>query len=374
MEKPLTQNIRPDREPLDIAEYEQAGGYQALRKALQMSPAQIQQMVTDANLRGRGGAGFPAGQEMELHVPMGDKAHRPQVPVRQRRRDGAGHVQGPAAHGGRPEPGGRKRDRRRLCHRGGRGLHLPSLGVQAGGREADQSHRPGLRTEGTSAGTSSALRTASTCICTPAPAGTCAARRTVCSTRSKASGPSREPGRLMRSPVGLWGMPTVVNNVETLANVPYIVSHGAGVVQEPQPHRGGGHQALRSQRAESGDRASGNCRWGRPWARSSTSYAGGMIDGYQIPGLLPGGASTSFLLEEHFDAKMDFASVQKAGSRLGTGTIIVLDDKTCPVGMARQPAAVLARESCGWCTPCREGLPWVQKHAGGDGAGRGRPG
>jgi NADH-quinone oxidoreductase subunit F len=76
MEKPLTQNIRPGAEPLDLAAYERVGGYQALRQALQMSPAQIQQRVVDANLRGRGGAGFPAGKKWSF-VPMGDAARRP---------------------------------------------------------------------------------------------------------------------------------------------------------------------------------------------------------------------------------------------------------------------------------------------------------
>jgi NADH-quinone oxidoreductase subunit F len=58
---------------------------------------------------------------------------------------------------------------------------------------------------------------------------------------------------------------------------------------------------------------------------------------------------------------MDFASIQKAGSRMGTGTAIVLDDKTCPIGMVLSLERFFARESCGWCTPCRDGLPWVEK-------------
>ena len=76
MEKPLTRNIQPGGEPLDIQEYERAGGYQALRRALQMSPLQVQQTVTDAYLRGRGGAGFPAGRKWSA-IPMGEKARRP---------------------------------------------------------------------------------------------------------------------------------------------------------------------------------------------------------------------------------------------------------------------------------------------------------
>ena len=88
-------------------------------------------------------------------------------------------------------------------------------------------------------------------------------------------------------------------------------------------------------------------------------HAGGMREGYAFRGLMPGGGSTDFLVEEHLDTKMDYDSVQKAGSRLGTGTMIVLDDRTCPVGMVHNLERFFARESCGWCTPCREGLPWV---------------
>ena len=64
---------------------------------------------------------------------------------------------------------------------------------------------------------------------------------------------------------------------------------------------------------------------------------------------------------------MDINSLEEAGSRLGTGTMIVLDDQTCPVGMVLNLERFFARESCGWCTPCREGLPWVVKILTGDG-------
>jgi len=86
-----------------------------------------------------------------------------------------------------------------------------------------------------------------------------------------------------------------------------------------------------------------------------------MKNGYKLKGFLPGGASTDFLTEEHLDVNMDYASLGKVGSRLGTGTMIILDDKTCPVGMVHNLEHFFAQESCGWCTPCREGLPWVEK-------------
>ncbi len=90
-------------------------------------------------------------------------------------------------------------------------------------------------------------------------------------------------------------------------------------------------------------------------------HASGMREGYRFRGLLPGGASTDFLVEDHLDVAMDFEPVSKAGSRLGTGTIIVLDDRTCPVAFLVNLEHFFARESCGFCTPCREGLPWTER-------------
>jgi NADH-quinone oxidoreductase subunit F len=98
-----------------------------------------------------------------------------------------------------------------------------------------------------------------------------------------------------------------------------------------------------------------------------------MRDGHRFRGALPGGASTDFLTEEHLDLPMDFANVAKAGSRLGTGTVVVLDDRTCPVGFVHNLERFFAQESCGWCTPCRDGLPWVAKTLQALEEGRGQP-
>jgi len=90
--------------------------------------------------------------------------------------------------------------------------------------------------------------------------------------------------------------------------------------------------------------------------------------------VLPGGASTGFVLEEDLDVRMDDVSLAKLGSRLGTGTVIVLDDKTCPVGMLRNLEQFYAQESCGWCTPCWQGLHWAQLLLGAIEEGRGTTG
>lgn len=98
---------------------------------------------------------------------------------------------------------------------------------------------------------------------------------------------------------------------------------------------------------------------GTPIREIIEEHAGGMRDGYKLRGFLPGGASTDFMLPEHLDVVMDFDAIAKAGSRMGTGTLIILDNLTCPVQMVLNLEEFFAQESCGWCTPCRDGLPWT---------------
>ncbi len=100
-------------------------------------------------------------------------------------------------------------------------------------------------------------------------------------------------------------------------------------------------------------------------------YAGGMLDGYNLRAVIPGGASTDFVMAKDLDVKMDFKSMPAVGSRLGTATMIILDDRTCPVKFLQNVERFFALESCGWCTPCREGLPWVEKVLGAIEDGRG---
>jgi NADH-quinone oxidoreductase subunit F len=172
---------------------------------------------------------------------------------------------------------------------------------------------------------------------------------------------------------GLWGKPTTVNNVETLCNVPHIISNGATWFKGLSRSKDGGTKLYG---------ASGKVRrpglWELPMGVTVREileeHAGGMREGLRFRGLLPGGASTDFLTEEHLDVPMDFTEVQKAGSRMGTGTMIVLDDRTCPVGMLWNLEHFFAQESCGWCTPCWSGLGWVERILNAMEEGRGEPG
>ena len=90
-------------------------------------------------------------------------------------------------------------------------------------------------------------------------------------------------------------------------------------------------------------------------------HAGGMRDGLKLKAWLPGGASTDFLAAEHIDLPMDAESIMKAGSRLGTCLLMVVDETQCMVSATRNLEEFFARESCGFCTPCRDGLPWAVK-------------
>jgi len=172
---------------------------------------------------------------------------------------------------------------------------------------------------------------------------------------------------------GLFGKPSIVQNVETLCNLPHIVNNGTEWFKKLSRTADGGTKLYG---------ASGKVKrpglWELPMGTTVRElleeHAGGMREGFRFRGLLPGGASTDFLTEEHLDVPMDFTAVQKAGSRMGTGTMIVLDDKTCPVGMVWNLEKFFAQESCGWCTPCWSGLNWTERTLRALEEGRGRGG
>jgi NADH-quinone oxidoreductase subunit F len=358
METPLTSNIQPNRVPLDIKAVERADGYQGLRKALKMTPAEVTETVKQSDLKGRGGAGFPTGVKWSF-VPMGDDAPRPKYLV---------------VNADEMEPGTFK-DRLLLegdPHLVIEGAIISAYAIQAGVgyiflrweyKEAERRLRKALA-EAYEAGYLGKNILGSGFdfeLHLHVSAG-----RYMCgeetgllnSLEGKRAIPRAKPPFPQVS--GLWGKPTIVNNVETVSCVPHILRNGPDWFKGLSLTTDGGTKIYG---------ASGRVKrpglWelpmGTPFREILFEHAGGMQDGYQFRGALPGGASTDFLTEEHFDVKMDFTGVQNAGSRLGTGTLIVLDDRTCPVGMVQNLEHFFAQESCGWCTPCREGLPWVAR-------------
>lgn len=359
MERPLTQHIDLSKDPMNLKEYEATGGYQAVRKALQgMEPAAVTELVKAANLNGRGGAGFNTGLKWSF-VPMGE--HAPKVKYL-------------VANGDEMEPGTFK-DRLLLegnPHQLLEGMILAAYAIQA--TESFVFLRWAYKT---------AAKAMEKAIDEAYAAGYLGRNilgsgfdlemhvhvsvgRYMCGEETgllnalegKRATPRAKPPFPQTS--GLFGKPTIVNNIETLCNLPHIVNRGAEWFKGLSHSEEGGTKIYG---------VSGKVKrpgaWelplGTPLREIIEEHAGGMLDGHRFRGALPGGASTDFLTGEHLDLRMDFGSVMKAGSRLGTGTIIILDDKTCPVGFVHNLERFFAQESCGWCTPCREGLPWVAK-------------
>lgn len=359
MEIPLTKNIKPGLVAYNLEDYRRDSGYSSLLKVLKnMSPAEVTNLVKASNLLGRGGAGFPTGVKWSL-IPMdGDRSKQKYL----------------ICNADEMEPGAFK-DRYLLegnPHQLIEGMIISAYAIQAskayiflrwaykkaeaGLRKAiDEAYKAGyLGKNILGSGFDLDLYVHSS------------AGRYICgeetallnSLEGKRAVPRTKPPFPAIS--GLFGKPTVVNNVETLSWISHIVENGADWFKGLSLTGTGGTKLYG---------ASGKVKnpgiWELPLGITMRElledHAGGMVDGHKFRGALPGGISTDFLIEEHLDVKMDFSTVAAAGSRLGTGTMIILDDKTCPVAFIHNVERFFALESCGWCTPCREGLPWVEK-------------
>jgi NADH-quinone oxidoreductase subunit F len=358
MDKPLTANIRPGEPPLGREGYEKAGGYQAARKALkEMTPLEVTQVVKDAKLRGRGGAGFPTGVKWGF-VPRGEGSARPKYLV---------------VNADEMEPGSFKD---RLLLEGDPHKMVESVIVASYAIEAEVSYlflRWAYR---------EAARAIQKAIDEAYAAGWLgknilgtgynldfhlhiSAGRYICgeetallnSLQGRRANPRAKPP--FPPACGAWGKPTIVNNVETLYNVPGIIQHGAEWYRGLSLTEDGGTKIFG---------ASGKVKttgtWelpmGTPLREVFEKYAGGMREGYKCRAVIPGGASTAFLTAEHMDVPLDFDHTMKAGSRLGTANLAFVDDTICPVGLTLNLMKFFAQESCGWCTPCRDGLPMVR--------------
>lgn len=381
-EKVLTRNIGPNPVPTNLAAYEANGGYQGLRKAMgSMSPADCLKVVTDSGLRGRGGAGFPTGMKWSF-VPMGDKC--PPVPTKDNPNKKGGHKY-LICNADEMEPGTFK-DRLLMeydPHQLIEGMILAAYTIGADVsylfirgeyvvairrlREAIAECQAKGYLGNNILGSGYSLNlyvhpSAGRYICGEETA-------LISALEGKRANPRAKPPFPQVS--GLWGRPTIVNNVETLCNIPHIIERGADWFRALGRGEDGGTKLF----GVSGKVKNPGC-WelpmGTPIREILEGCAGGMQDGLQLRGFLPGGGSTDFLTPDHLDLAMDYNVIGKAGSRMGTGTMIVLDDHTCPVGMCLNLMRFFAQESCGFCTPCRDGLPWSRQVLEDIEVGRGR--
>ena len=169
--------------------------------------------------------------------------------------------------------------------------------------------------------------------------------------------------------VGLYGGPTVINNAETIATVPHVINMGGAAFATVGSPRNGGTRLFS---------ISGHVErpgvyelpMGYNLKKMIYEVAGGVRGGRSLKAVVPGGSSTPVLLPEEIEnLGMDFDQVGKAGSMLGSGGVVVIDDQTCIVEFALRTISFYQHESCGWCIPCREGTDWLKKsltrfHAG----------
>ena len=371
---PLTANINLARGPLGLKAFEAAGGYRGLHKALkEMSPQDVQKVVKDSNLRGRGGAGFNTGLKWSF-VPTGDRAPKQKYIV---------------CNADEMEPGTFKD---RLLLEGDPQQMIEGMLVAGYAIGATRGY---IFLRGEYVLAAERLKQA---IAEARDAGYISdnifgsgwgmtlavhsgAGRYICGEETallnclegKRAVPRSKPP--FPQVAGLWGKPTVVNNVETLYNVPHIVVNGAdwfkGLSQGKSSDGGTKLYGVSGRVKHPG------C-WELPIGTSAREileqHAGGMMDGLDLKCWLPGGASTDFLLPEHLDLAMDFDTIGHNNSRMGTGLLTVVDDQQNLLSVLRNLEIFFARESCGWCTPCRDGLPWTVKTLDALERGQGRPG
>jgi NADH-quinone oxidoreductase subunit F len=160
---------------------------------------------------------------------------------------------------------------------------------------------------------------------------------------------------------GLFGCPTVVNNVETLAALPWILDHGAAAYASMGTEKSKGTK-LYSVSGHINKPGVYELVMGYPLKKFLEEDCGGVPNGRKLKGVIPGGGSMPVLRPEEIEkVNLDYESVQAAGSLLGSGGVIVMDDSTCMVRAAWNLAHFFAHESCGQCSPCREGCHWMEK-------------
>lgn len=370
--KPLTARVNT-AQPMDLAAFEASGGYRALRLAIrELSPQDVQARVKDANLRGRGGAGFPAGVKWSL-IPMGPDAGikylvcnademEPGTFKDRLLMEGAPHqlIEGMlvAAYATQVTTG-------YIFLRGEYVLAAARLNQALA--EARAAGLLGRNILGSGWDFDCFVHTgAGRYICGEETA-------LINSLEGRRANPRAKPP--FPQIAGAWGRPTVINNVETLNNVAPIVLNGAdwfrGLSQGKSPDSGTKLYGVSGRVKRPGVF---ELPIGTTAREILEEHAGGMKDGYQLKCWLPGGASTDFLLPEHLDLAMDYDTIGKAGSRMGTGLLAVVDQTHNMVSVVRNLEEFFARESCGWCTPCRDGLPWTVKILQALEAGQGRSG
>lgn len=352
----LFKNRKPG-ETVFIDGYRATGGYQGLEKAFkEMSPENVRELVKAANLRGRGGAGFPTGVKWTFFP---SDAPGPKYLV---------------CNCDEMEPGTYKDGELLKAdpHQLVEGMIVSAFALQTDVgyifiRYAYEKQAENLRraiAEAKEAGYLGKNILGSGFDFDLHVHGS-AGRYILGEETALLNGlEGKRPNPRLKPPFpavrGLFGRPTTVNNVETIANIPHIIQGGADWFRDLAITVDGSGTKLFGLSGHLNCTECFELPVGISLREVVDNYGGGVLGGRKFKACLPGGASTPYLTAEHLDVALDFDTLEKVGSRFGTAGVTVFDDRTCMVAATLNLIQFFARESCGWCSPCRDGLTMVR--------------
>jgi NADH-quinone oxidoreductase subunit F len=344
-----------------LDEYRAHGGYRALDRARRMEPRAVIDEITGANLRGRGGAGFPMGRKASFLAK------------------GTGKPTYLVVNADESEPGTFK-DREimlRVPHRLIEGCLITAHGIESSnvfiylrGEYLDcfEVLRPALE----EVRAAKLLGDVTIVLHRGAGAYICGEESALLeSLEGKRGQPRSRPPFPAVS--GLYASPTLINNVQTITTVPPIIQNGAAWYASLGPDNSPGTIVF----SLSGNiRRPGNyeLELGTPLRELIYELGGGLEAGRTLKAIIPGGSSVPVMTPEQIDTPLDIASLAEAGSQLGAAAVIVIDDRCCMVQLALRATQFYMHESCGKCTPCREGTRWMVQLLEKIEGGRGEPG
>jgi NADH-quinone oxidoreductase subunit F len=346
-----------DPEARTLEGWRKRGGYEALRKALGMAPGEVVEVVKNSGLRGRGGAGFPTGVKWSF-MPRDDSRQPHYLLI----------------NADESEPGAFKD--RELCrwtpHQMLEGALIAAHAIRARhvyiymrgeffepaqivARAIEEVYAAGFAgadVMGSGVGIDVTLHIgAGAYICGEETA-------LMNSLEGRRGQPRIKPP--FPAVVGAFGQPTTINNVETLCTVPHIVKNGAEWYRQWGTEKSPGTK-LFNMSGHLVRRGNFELPLGFNLKELIYDVCGGIRDGRSLKAVIPGGSSVPILAADEIDIAMDYESVAAAGSMLGTASVIVMDDRTNMVKQVRRMVDFYAHESCGQCTPCREGTAWLAR-------------
>jgi NADH-quinone oxidoreductase subunit F len=347
MTEPLVlQGAAPDRDLTKLAAYREIGGYDQLERARGMEPQAVLDELLAANVRGRGGAGFPMGKKASFLAK------------------GTGKPTYLVVNADESEPGTFK-DREIMFtvpHRLIEGCLITAYAI---GAERVFIYIRGeylaefelLRAALEDARAAKLLGGVTIVLHRGAGAYICGEETALLeSLEGKRGQPRTKPP--FPAVAGLYASPSLINNVETIATVPLIVEMGGAEYAKVGVENSAGTRVF----SLSGNVVNGGnfeLELGTSLRELIYDIGGGIPDGRELKAVIPGGSSVPVLTADQVDTRLDFDSMAEAGSMLGSGAVIVIDDRACMVQLGLRVAQFYMHESCGKCTPCREGTRWM---------------